>query len=157
MTFYWLFFNSYCQNSFELFITYFVVTISNIWTFENLIYTFAQHLWDRRCTISNLLGFTSVWVCPKLPLHLTCRRVCLRVWNDNFRLMILNQIAIYAMHILIVDNWCKIIKHLANLYMSRLAGKPTLWSLRNVSNQSSLRSPRRLIRADTFRLRGIDV
>ena len=32
--------------------------------------------------------------------------------------------------------------------------KPTLWTLRNVSTQIRLRSPRRLIRVDTFRLRG---
>ena len=42
-------------------------------------------------------------------------------------------------------------------YMSRPARRPTLWPLRNVSAQISLRNPRRLIRADTFRLRGIDV
>ena len=41
--------------------------------------------------------------------------------------------------------------------MSLPTRKPTLWSLRNLSTQISLRSPRRLIRADTFRLRVIDV
>ena len=41
--------------------------------------------------------------------------------------------------------------------MSRPARKPTLWPMRNVSTQISLRSPRRLIRADTFRLKGIEV
>ena len=35
--------------------------------------------------------------------------------------------------------------------------KPTLWTLRNVSTQISLRILHRLIRADTFRLRGIEV
>ena len=38
--------------------------------------------------------------------------------------------------------------------MSRSAGKPTLWSLRNVSIQISPHVPHRLIRADTLRLRG---
>ena len=38
--------------------------------------------------------------------------------------------------------------------MSRSTRNPTLWTLRNVSTQISMRSPRRLIRADTFRLRG---
>ena len=32
-----------------------------------------------------------------------------------------------------------------------------VWPLRNVSTQISLRIPRRLIRADTFRIRGIEV
>ena len=42
--------------------------------------------------------------------------------------------------------------------MSRPTRHPTLWPLRNVSTHiSRLRSPRRLIRADTFRLRGIQV
>ena len=35
--------------------------------------------------------------------------------------------------------------------------KPTLWTMRNVSTQISLRRPRRLIRADTFHHRGIEV
>ena len=34
------------------------------------------------------------------------------------------------------------------------ARKPTVWPLRNVSTQIRLRCPRRLIRVDTFRLRG---
>ena len=41
--------------------------------------------------------------------------------------------------------------------VSRPARKPTLLHLSNVSIQNSLRSPRRLIRADTFRLREIVV
>ena len=41
--------------------------------------------------------------------------------------------------------------------MSCSTRKPSVWTLRNVSNQISLRSPRRQIRADTFRLRGIEV
>ena len=38
--------------------------------------------------------------------------------------------------------------------LSRPARKPTLWSLRNVSTRISMPSPRRLIRAETFRLWG---
>ena len=38
--------------------------------------------------------------------------------------------------------------------MSRVARKPTLWNLRNVSTQISLRSLRRLFLAHTFRLWG---
>ena len=41
--------------------------------------------------------------------------------------------------------------------MSRSTRKPTLWALRNVSDQISMRSPRRLIRANTFRRRGKEV
>ena len=41
--------------------------------------------------------------------------------------------------------------------MIRFSKNPTVWTLRNVSIQISLRSPRMLIRADTFRLRGIKV
>ena len=41
--------------------------------------------------------------------------------------------------------------------MSRSTRKPTLLTLRNVSTQISLRSPRRLIQADTFRLNGVEV
>ena len=36
------------------------------------------------------------------------------------------------------------------VYMSRLARKPTVWTLRKVSSQISLSMPRRLIRIDTF-------
>ena len=36
--------------------------------------------------------------------------------------------------------------------MSRSTRKPTLWTLRKVSNQISLSMPRRLTRTDTFRL-----
>ena len=44
-----------------------------------------------------------------------------------------------------------------NPHMNRPARKPTVWHLRNVSTQISLRSPRRLICADTFRHRGIEL
>ena len=40
--------------------------------------------------------------------------------------------------------------------MSRPVWKLTQWSLRNVSTQISLRIPHMLIRADTFRLNGIE-
>ena len=43
------------------------------------------------------------------------------------------------------------------IYMSRSTRKTTLLTLRNVSTQISLRSPRRLIRVCTFRPRGIKV
>ena len=39
--------------------------------------------------------------------------------------------------------------------MSRPARKPTLWPLRNVSTQIRPHSPRKLIRAETFRLGGL--
>ena len=42
-------------------------------------------------------------------------------------------------------------------HMSRSARKPTLWTLSNISTQISLRIPRRLIRADSFRLWGIEI
>ena len=42
-------------------------------------------------------------------------------------------------------------------HMCRSMRKPTLWTLRNVSTKISLRTPRRLIRFDTFRLWGIDI
>ena len=42
-------------------------------------------------------------------------------------------------------------------HLSRSARKRTLWLLRNVSTQISLRSPRKLIRADALRLRGVEV
>ena len=35
--------------------------------------------------------------------------------------------------------------------------EPTLWHLLNVSIQITLRNPRKLIRADTFRIRGIEI
>ena len=41
--------------------------------------------------------------------------------------------------------------------MSHFTRKPLLWTLRNLSNRISLRTPRRLIRADTFHIRGIDL
>ena len=41
--------------------------------------------------------------------------------------------------------------------MSRSTRKLTLWTLRSVSTQIRLRSPNRLIWADNFRLREIDV
>ena len=42
-------------------------------------------------------------------------------------------------------------------YMSRSIEKTTVWTLRNVSTLVSLRSSHRLIRVDTFRLRGIEL
>ena len=43
------------------------------------------------------------------------------------------------------------------LHMSRSTRKPTVWTLCNVSTQISLRDHRRLVRADTFRIMGIEV
>ena len=43
------------------------------------------------------------------------------------------------------------------IHMSRSMRKPALWTLRNVSIRISLRSLLRLIRADVFRLKGIEV
>ena len=43
------------------------------------------------------------------------------------------------------------------LNVTRSTRKPTLWTLRNVSTRISLGSPRKLIRADSFRLRRIEI
>ena len=52
-------------------------------------------------------------------------------------------------------------KHIAKVFLiyepSHATRKTTLWALRNVSTHISMRSPRKLIRADTFRHRGIEV
>ena len=45
----------------------------------------------------------------------------------------------------------------SKLNESRPARKPTVWPLRNVSTQISLRIPRRLVRGDTFRHSGIEL
>ena len=58
-----------------------------------------------------------------------------------------------------ISRWLTFIYNVALklVKLSRPARKQTLWTLRNVSTHISLRSPRRLIWADTFCLRWIEV
>ena len=59
-----------------------------------------------------------------------------------------------AIHVVYTHNATNYLTRI--IHVSRPARKPILRHLRNVSTQISLRYPRRLIRADTFRLRCVE-
>ena len=115
-------------------------------------------MWDR-ITLSQIKQ-----ICSRKPFNASRKRMsniineylCNKVENVVVKEEIANNATTFSKVV------CRgVRKHLyagkSEVYMSRSARKRTIWPLHNVSTQISLRISRRLIRADTFRLRGIEV